>query len=100
MDEARAIVPRDSRTPYIGRATCIKFDDTVPPSSPSDPMDTSESVMDSDDDGTPPSTQPRRDDWDSDSADSLNVEPPSREWSMEQYICFVYRQTLVSRVCH
>lgn len=49
-----------------------------------------------DDDELPPSTQPRPANWGTLPFPEIRSGTPDSEWSMEQYICFVYRGTSVS----
>ena len=50
----------------------------------------------SDEEDAPPSTQLRPAQWVFPETSAVSPTPIAREWSMEQYICFVYRDNSVS----
>lgn len=58
-----------------------------------------ETMHGSDDEDAPSSTQPRTAPWVFSEPPPISPTSIGREWSMEQYICFVYRNDPVSSRC-
>ena len=92
MTEAarRLVMEASGRTEYI--SPIPRAQSTVSFRTPS-PIETMDG---SDDEGMPPSSQLRPARWIFPETPPISPTPVAREWSMEQYICFVYRNDPVS----